>query len=249
MAAPMRVVSYAESPALHEDTPVGDVEWPEFLAHGAVAERYWSRLFEDYPDFQLRLYDESAGVVVAKGQTVPVRWDGTIAGLPGGVDDVLEQAFARPGRAPMTALCALVAVVKREHQGRGLSRLVLEAMRNTAAAHGLGPLIAPVRPTLKERYPLTPMERYVRWTRPDGLPFDPWIRVHARLGAEQLALAPRSLVITGTIADWEAWTEMAFPETGSYVVPGAVQPIEIDRERDLGRYEDANVWMRHGVSA
>ena len=43
---------------------------------------------------------------------------------------------------------------------------------------------------------------------------------------------------------------MAFPESGvDYVVPAALVPVRIDRERDLGRYEEPNVWMRHPVAA
>jgi hypothetical protein len=41
---------------------------------------------------------------------------------------------------------------------------------------------------------------------------------------------------------------MSFPESGPYVVPSALQPVQIDRERDEGRYEDPNVWMRHPVA-
>ncbi|OLD96560.1 MAG: hypothetical protein AUG80_14255 [Candidatus Rokubacteria bacterium 13_1_20CM_4_68_9] len=104
-----------------------------------------------------------------------------------------------------------------------------------------------VRPTLKARYPLAPMERYVTWTTDDGEPFDPWMRVHARLGAEMVRVAPCTLVIAGPIARWEEWTEMAFPESGPYVVPGALQPVLIDRARDEGRYEDPNVWMLHSL--
>ena len=55
-------------------------------------------------------------------------------------------------------------------------------MRAAAAAGGLDCLIAPVRPTLKDRYPLTPIESYARWRRDDGSAFDPWIRVHERFG-------------------------------------------------------------------
>jgi hypothetical protein len=91
------------------------------------------------------------------------------------------------------------------------------------------------------------MERYVRWTRPDGAPFDPWIRSHWRLGAEIVRVAPRTLVIEGPVAHWEEWTGMAFPDTGPYLVPGALQPVLIDRERDQGRYEDPNVWMVHSL--
>ena len=38
---------------------------------------------------------------------------------------------------------------------------------------------------------------------------------------------------------------MAFPESGAYVVSGALVPIEIDRERDEGVYVEPNVWMVH----
>ncbi|MFL6225258.1 MAG: hypothetical protein ACJ75K_21180, partial [Actinomycetes bacterium] len=60
--------------------------------------------------------------------------------------------------------------------GRGLSALVLRAMKAAAVGAGLSALVVPVRPTAKRAYPLTPMERYVRWTRPGGAPFDWWLR-------------------------------------------------------------------------
>jgi hypothetical protein len=127
--------------------------------------------------------------------------------------------------------------------------MVLQAMKAIAAARGLGALIAPVRPTWKERYPLTPMERYVEWKRADGLPFDSWLRVHYRLGARFVAVAKESMVITGTVSEWEEWTGMRFPETGPYVVEGALRPVEMDLERDLGVYAEPNVWMRHPLGS
>jgi len=51
--------------------------------------------------------------------------------------------------------------------------------------------------------------------------------------------------VSGSVAEWEAWTEMALPESGAYVVPGALAPVEIDRERDEGTYREPNVWMVH----
>ena len=51
----------------------------------------------------------------------------------------------------------------------------------------------------------------------------------------------------GSVSDWEEWTEMAFPESGVYVVPGALVPIEIDRERAEGLYVEPNVWMVHSL--
>jgi hypothetical protein len=120
-------------------------------------------------------------------------------------------------------------------------------MSEIARGRGLKSLIAPVRPNEKPAYPLTPIERYIDWTRDDGLPFDAWLRVHARLGAEILKICPRSMTISGTVEQWETWTGMAFPESGDYIVPGALTPVRIDRERNEGRYVEPNVWMRHAI--
>ncbi len=40
---------------------------------------------------------------------------------------------------------------------------------------------------------------------------------------------------------------MRFPESGQYIVPGALVPVEIDRENDTGRYVEPNVWMKHSL--
>ena len=121
-------------------------------------------------------------------------------------------------------------------------------MTRLARAHGFGSLIAPVRPSWKERYPLVPIERYASWRRGDGRLLDPWLRVHERLGADVLRPEPRSLGIAGSVGEWEAWTKLAFPESGEYVFPGGLTTLAIDREADRGSYWEPNVWMRHRVA-
>jgi hypothetical protein len=91
------------------------------------------------------------------------------------------------------------------------------------------------------------LERYAAWLRDDGEPFDPWIRLHVRLGGRIARPSPASMRITGTVVDWESWTGMTFPETGEYVVPGAAAMVQVDREADLGTYLDPNVWIVHRV--
>ncbi len=222
---------------------------PEFIHHDATVNRHWNNLFTNFAGFQIAVCGED-GRVVAAGNSVPLLWDGKLDGLPGGVGEAIERGLEDldAGRAP-TVSSALLATVAPGRQGLGLSSVVLRAMKDVAAERGLSALIAPVRPTLKDRYPLTTMERYVGWEREDGLPLDPWLRVHRRLGAEFLRVAPEAMRITGTVGEWEDWTKMRFPESGAYVVPGALNPVEMDLERDLGRYEEPNVWMRHPVEA
>jgi hypothetical protein len=132
-------------------------------------------------------------------------------------------------------------------RGAGLSGTMVGAMRAGAKAAGYRAVIACVRPTEKDRYPLIPIERYALWKRADGLPFDSWMRLHARLGARIVRASPEAMMVRGSVADWESWTGMAFPESGSYVVPRATQPVVIDRERDEGIYYDQNVWMVHNI--
>ena len=59
---------------------------------------------------------------------------------------------------------------------------------------------------------------------------------------------PRSLVVVGKVSEWEEWAGMRFPESGPYVVPGALQVVSMYLERDEGCYEDPNIWMRHPVA-
>jgi GNAT superfamily N-acetyltransferase len=245
---PFEVHTVEQRPDLEEPSHrLGASVWPEVMLHDEVVNRFWGRLYDDFAGFQVVISDEKDRVL-AFGNTVPVFWDGTVEGLPEGLDAVLEEGVRgrEEGRVTNT-LSALAAVVSRDHQGRGLSVAVLEAMKTVAAERGLGALIAPVRPTFKERYPLTPFARYVEWEREDGLPFDPWLRVHRRLGARPLRVAPRSMTVRGTVADWEVWTGMRFPESGPYVVPGALQAVAMDLEKDLGLYEEPNLWMRHPI--
>jgi hypothetical protein len=102
-----------------------------------------------------------------------------------------------------------------------------------------------VRPSWKERYPLTPIDRYVRWRRSDGQLLDPWMRVHERLGARVATPLPESMLITGTVGEWQTWTGMIFPETGDYAFPEGLATVHIDVEKDHGSYWEPNVWMVH----
>jgi hypothetical protein len=160
------------------------------------------------------------------------------------------EAFAllEHGGSP-NALAALAVEIPPRHQGRRLSRAMLDGMRDLAVRHGLDALVAPVRPSWKERYPLTPIERYAEWTTADGLPFDPWMRVHTRMGAEILKPEPESLLITGDPDEWEHWTGLAFPESGDYVFPHGLATVQIDRQAGSGVYWEPNVWMLHRVSS
>jgi GNAT superfamily N-acetyltransferase len=239
----VRIVTLAERPDLHDRAIPRRDGWPEYNLHGDVLSLRWVRLSDDLPQFQLfGLSDDDE--VVCEGNAAPLWWDGTPSHLPDGIDATLTDAMGRldEGR-PANTLCSLAAVVAPAARGTGLSRMMLQAMRQLAQRNGFGHLIAPVRPSLKSCYPLAPIERYSKWRQPDGWLFDPWMRCHERLGAVVGPPLPYSLRITGAVADWERWTAMVFPDSGRYVIPGGLALLHIDHGTDLGHYWEPNVWM------
>jgi GNAT superfamily N-acetyltransferase len=221
--------------------------WPAYMQQTEAERHYYEYLFTIFADLQVIVRDHF-GEVIAYGHLLPLAWNGVSHDMPSGWEAALAQGVRdyERGRAP-TVASALEAVVAPEHRGEGLGSTIVSAMRAAADWRGLRSLLVPVRPTLKSRYPLTPIEHYVTWRRADGSPFDPWLRVHWRLGARQLAIASRSMVITGTLREWEDWTSMRFPESGRYIVPDALAPVVINHARNLGTYIEPNVWMIHDV--
>jgi hypothetical protein len=239
----LEVCTAAERPDLWERARHGlfDDVWPEYNLHGNAAPLYFGALFPRHAEFQALFLDRRADRIVARGRTIPFRWDGALDDLPTGIDALGLRAVE--GTAPPNALSALAAEVDRESQGSGLSALVLMTMVLLARMHGFESLVAPVRPNHKDRYPLTPIERYAAWRRADGLPFDPWMRVHARIGGQVLRPEPRSMHIVAPVPDWQSWTGLTFPEDGQYVFPGGLAPLGVARGQ--GDYWEPNVWMIH----
>ena len=51
--------------------------------------------------------------------------------------------------------------------------------------------------------------------------------------------------ISGTIAEWEEWTNTMVYTSGDYIIDQALVPVQMDREKDTGHYLEPNVWIVH----
>jgi len=227
---------------------------PEFMRHDPTGLLYYGdRALDRYLDFVLVAVDrEDPGRVIARGVVVPFAFGDAALGraeLPdAGWDAVIRWAHADwlDGRAP-NAVSALEIMVLAPYRGRGLSPLMLRAMRDNAARLGFADLYAPVRPTEKQKQPLMPFAEYAALKRQDGLPQDPWVRAHVRLGARIVKVAPCSMTVAGTLAEWSRWTGLAFERSGEVIVPGALSPVHVSREQDHAVYIEPNLWMHHRI--
>jgi GNAT superfamily N-acetyltransferase len=221
-------------------------EWPEFMLHDPVAE-YLDDCYEKLPEYQYVITTEDQKNILAVGNTIPLSWKNSPDNLP---DEGWDWALTKGiedynSKKEATCLCALQIVVFKDYRGQGLSFKAVEAMKEIGRKHNLTALIAPVRPSRKSDYPLTDISDYITWINKNNLPYDPWLRVHKKLGAEIIKPCPKAMNICGSIAEWESWTGLHFPESGKYIVPGALVPVEINVEKNIGRYIEPNVWMYH----
>jgi len=245
----LTAVTLRERPGLNEIFyPQKERIWPGFMFRDVYADKLWSYVYTIFDEFQVYLVNE-AGQPIAVGQTMPCMWDGTMKDLPVGWADSLVRGTNdyEAGRRPNT-LVALEIAIQPEYRGQGVSYQMIHAIRDLATKHGFQAVIVAVRPSMKSKYPITPMERYVRWQREDSTPFDPWLRAHWRSGGEILKMAHPSLVAEATIEEWQKWTGLQFPESGEYVIPDALAPIQVDLEMNIGRYIEPNVWVHHPIT-
>lgn len=242
------VTTLKQRPDLEEQfRRLDKTEWPQFMLQGSIPALYREAFFELFSDFQIAVYN-SDDKVIAIGSSISINWDYSSEQLPLGWDDVLEKSVHDHNQyKPPTTLVGMSITVSSAYRGQELGRTVLQKMGEIAQEWGFKSIIIPVRPVLKCRYPLTPIHRYAQWKREDNSPFDPWLRVHYQLGARQVGIATESMVINGSVAEWESWTGMCFPESGSYIVPEALQPVAINREQDWGCYKDPNIWVYYDL--
>lgn len=228
---------------------LAEASWPEFMLHDPVAGENWHELFDRFNEYQFALLDTEANRMAAIGNSLPFHWDQPLSELPeGGWDWVLLKAVEdhKQGTKP-NMQSAIQINIHPDYQSKGLSTRMVEAMRAIGESKAFKYLVAPVRPNQKSQYPLISIDDYIKWTTDEGLPFDAWLRVHARVGGRIIKPCHKAMTISGTCADWTAWTGMRFPQNGKYFVPGALNPIEINVEKDEGVYIEPNVWMVHEI--
>lgn len=201
------------------------------MQHSGVAARTRERLNRLASEYQFFILDENKNIC-GIGRSVPLDWNGAKETLPAGYDEARTHAVAAlPQQRSAHALLGLSITIPPCFRKRGVSSIAIRAMKALCSANGHKLLVIAARPILKALYPLTSIAEYASWTDDEGLPFDPWLRLHVRHGAQMLNSAPKSMMISGSVADWETWTGLRFPRTGAYVIPGGGSPGDQPRQR------------------
>lgn len=232
---------------LHDFNP-----WPRFMHQDPVGSLYYADPVGMYPEFVLVAIDlDHPGQLVAKAYSVPFTWDEDPAvSLPGdGWDGViLSAALDRLAGRRGNLISALEISIRKDLRGSGLSRVMLGAMRENAAALGFSSLVAPVRPSEKHLKPTMSIAEYAALRRADGLPVDAWLRTHVRAGGTIVGVSPRAMMMAGSVAQWREWTGLPFDTTGPVIVPEALVPVHCDLAQDYAAYCEPCIWIHHRLT-
>ena len=242
---PLTISVLADRPDLADAMWDMPNSWPEFMRHDPIGGLYYGNVETRFADFVLVARDDT-GEVVACAHSIPFVREG--ADLPdNGWDHVIRNGLLANLRgATPDAVSAVEIAVRPDRQGTGLSHTMLMALRDNAARHGFAELLAPVRPNGKTDVH-EPTSTYAVRVRDDGLPLDPWLRVHLRAGGRIEKVARRSMVIPGTVEEWREWTGLPFDQSGPVVVPRALAPVHCDLEQGVATYVEPNVWVVHRI--
>jgi len=228
---------------------IANASWPEFMMNDPIANDHWHELFDRFNEYQFALLDTETNRMAAMGNSLAFHWDKDLSELPeGGWDWVFVKAVEdHKNSVKPNIQSAIQIAIHPDYQSQRLSERMVQAMREIARSKGFSNLVAPVRPNQKSKYPLISIDDYIKWTNDEGLPFDAWLRVHARVGARIIKPCHQAMTIRGTRAEWEEWTGLKFPQSGIYYLPGALNPMEINVENDQGIYIEPNVWIVHEI--
>lgn len=240
----LQIFTLAQRPDLLDDLLAMENPWPEFIRRDPFGDLYYHPdVLTQFGDHVLLAYSP-AGELVAKAHSIPLHLES--AGLPeDGWDGVIRRGLlTRLTGAEPDTLAALEILVRSDAQGLGLSGAMVAALRDNARRLGYREVVVPVRPTGKDDIH-EPMAVYAYRTRADGLPVDPWLRVHVRAGGRIDGIAPRSMTISGSLGEWHRWTGRAMDESGSFEIPQALVPVTCSLEHGTAVYVEPNVWVRH----
>lgn len=219
--------------------------FPPVIRASAVIKRYWYRLEEYFPEFQLFLIGED-GELLGFMNTIPFRFDAPLGELP---DDGWDWMFRRgvagyENRREANYPGGLQIIVRPAYQRMGYSKEILDYAKVNVRALGIKQVVIPIRPTMKHRYPDMPMSDYLEMR--DGVEvYDPWGRTPLRGGARIIKVCNTSMSVEGTLAFWENLFDRPVTQSGEYTLKGALRTVLVDVERDRGIYEEPNVWIEY----
>ena len=150
-----KVVNFKERPDLYDlQNDICGKAFPVFLYYSDIASKYWEKMIAYYKEYQLLLLEEDH--IIAVINCMPMNLDIADEELP---EEAFNWGFEKgikdfESGKEINAVMGIQIVIPEEYQGKGISSIAVEELKNMCVIMGIKRLIIPLRPTLKSKYPL-----------------------------------------------------------------------------------------------
>jgi hypothetical protein len=181
--------------------------------------------------------------LLAFASAVLIFVDHTKAILPNNGWNYASEAYG--DNSEPNSLCLLSANIRPEARNLKLSYHLINQSKLISKNNQMHWVIAPVRPSQKDKYPLEQLDIYLNRKTENGDMYDPWVRAHINLGAEILNICSESVIVKASPKKWHEWTGIAFEKSGDYILSKGLVPMKMDLEKNVGSYIEPNVWVRY----
>lgn len=217
---------------------------PKYLQYDNIKAKYWKSIYKAFAPTQFFVFDNNTLAAVINCVPLHLTKNELNTLSDDGWRWALEKAFADSERGlSANTLCCLSIKTNRDYTQKDLHHFIISHLKRTTLESQYQALITPVRPKMKQFYPLQDISNYSQWINNYGLPYDIAIRTHVKNGAVILKACIRSLQIEGSVTQWETWTGYTFQTTGDYILPKALSPLRINVELNKGYYNEPHIWM------
>jgi hypothetical protein len=221
--------------------------FPPIISKSAVIIKNWRTLENYFPEYQHYLI-LSSGELIGFINTIPFQFNKPLKDLPSrGWDWMFKRGIAdyENKRSP-NYIGGLQVIIRSKYQGLGYSKMILDHSKSVLKSSEFLNLVIPIRPTKKHLFPNMSMTTYIK-KKVESKIYDPWIRAHVNSGAEIIKVCEDSMLITGDLIFWETILNKRIVKSGDYLLKGALSPIKIDFENNIGEYREPNIWIKYSM--
>jgi hypothetical protein len=218
--------------------------FPDIILSSKVIENFWDRVESYFPEYQIFLLDEDQ--LLGFMNAIPLFWNSPMIELPNeGWDWMLKKGVIDfENKVEPNTLGGLQIIVTKENLGKGYSKMLISEAKQFVNEIGFENFIIPIRPTFKSLFPNMEMEEYINLKVGEKI-YDPWIRTHLKGGAKIINVCSKAMFIDGDINFWEGLINHKIKESGSYIIDGALNPVNIDIKSNHGTYYEDNIWISY----
>jgi len=202
-------------------------------------------LFDQIPLDWIVLSNDN--ILIGHGVLCGINWDESIGDLPLGWSDSTYRSSLE--KKCKNTYVALFARVQSEFRQQGHAAKLIETMKELSIIENKH-LIIPLRPPFryKEEYAQMSFNDFCNLVRDDGMPLDPWIRLHYKIGATKLLVSEFSHQHAMSIQDFcSSFPRVKLDKTGYYMVNINKETYSsfVDIKHGFAIINQGCVWVRH----